>query len=44
MDPKKVKVIINWPTRTDKKSVQRFIGFANFYRRFMRGFHKFALL
>lgn len=38
MDPQKVKSIQEWPAPTDKKGVQRFVGFANFYRRFIKGF------
>lgn len=36
MDPRKVSAILDWPT--DKKGIQRFIGFAKFYRKFIRGF------
>ena len=38
MDPKKVKAIQNWETLTFVRDVQAFIGFANFYHRFIRGF------
>ena len=38
MDPKKVSAILDWPTPLDKKGVQRFIGFANFYRKFIKNF------
>ena len=38
MDPKEVSAILDWPVPLDKKGVQRFIGFANFYRRFIKGF------
>ena len=38
MDPQKVQAIQDWPAPKDKKGVQRFIGFANFYRRFIVGF------
>lgn len=38
MDPQKVTAILDWPAPVDKKGVQRFIGFANFYRKFIRGF------
>lgn len=38
MDPQKVQAILDWPTPSDKKGVQRFVGFANFYRRFIRNF------
>ena len=38
MDPKKVEAVQNWETPTCVKDVQAFIGFANFYRRFIRAF------
>ena len=38
MDPKKVKDVQNWETPICIKDVQAFIGFANFYRRFIRTF------
>ena len=31
MDPKKVKVIINWQKPKNIKDIKAFIGFANFY-------------
>jgi hypothetical protein len=38
MDPEKVKVIKEWETPTTIKGVQGFLGFANFYRRFIPNF------
>jgi hypothetical protein len=38
MDPVKVAGVTEWPTPTKKKEVQSFLGFANFYRRFIEGF------
>ncbi|XP_040216958.1 uncharacterized mitochondrial protein AtMg00860-like [Rana temporaria] len=38
MDPQKVTAIVDWPAPTDKKAIQRFVGFANFYRKFIKGF------
>ena len=40
MDPKKVQVVVDWATPVNLKQVQAFIGFCNFYRRFIRGFSK----
>ncbi|XP_064197194.1 uncharacterized protein LOC135257909 [Anguilla rostrata] len=40
MDPEKVKVVIEWPTPTTLKHLQRFLGFANFYRRFIRDYSR----
>ena len=38
MDPKKVEAVQNWETPTCVRNVQAFIGFANFYCRFIRVF------
>ena len=35
MDPAKIKVIQDWPEPRKVKDVQSFLGFANFYRRFI---------
>lgn len=35
MDPVKVKGILEWPTPTSVKQVRGFLGFGNFYRRFI---------
>ena len=42
MDPNKVKVVTTWPTPTTKRELQQFLGFVNFYRRFVKGFAKIA--
>ena len=42
MDPKKIETIQNWNTPENLKDVQAFIGFANFYRRFVKGFSQIA--
>lgn len=38
MDPKKVAAIVEWKTPSNLHDVQEFIGFANFYRRFIQDF------
>ena len=35
MDPAKTEVVSSWPTPRNVKDVQSFLGFANFYRRFI---------
>ena len=40
---KNVEDIVNWPAPRNVKEVQRFIGFANFYRRFIQGFSSLTL-
>ena len=47
MDPEKVTAITNWASpdsclRGKLKELQRFLGFANFYRRFIKGYSKIA--
>ncbi|KAG1925560.1 retrotransposable element [Pimephales promelas] len=42
MDEKKVKAVLDWPLPTTLKELQRFLGFANFYRRFIRNFSSVA--
>ncbi|KAL0171008.1 hypothetical protein M9458_035604, partial [Cirrhinus mrigala] len=43
MDLAKVKAVADWPTPDSRRAVQRFLGFANFYRRFIRNFSQVAL-
>lgn len=38
MSEEKVKTIIDWPEPRKIKDVQSFLGFANFYRRFIHGY------
>src|SRR6202453_4193888 len=42
MDSKKVEGVQNWPCPKKVKEVQAFLGFANFYRRFVKDFAKIA--
>jgi hypothetical protein len=42
MDPKKVERILAWQTPNKKKELQSFLGFINFYRRFIKDFAKIA--
>ncbi|KAF7647357.1 hypothetical protein LDENG_00173640 [Lucifuga dentata] len=42
MDPEKVRAVIDWPIPTSRRELQRFLGFANFYRRFIRNFGTLA--
>uniref|UniRef100_A0A1A7Z1B0 ribonuclease H n=1 Tax=Iconisemion striatum TaxID=60296 RepID=A0A1A7Z1B0_9TELE len=38
MDPQKVTAITEWPVPTTIKQLQSFLGFANFYRRFIHNY------
>ena len=38
MDPAKVAAVQDWPTPTSVHDIQVFLGFANFYRRFIQGY------
>ncbi len=42
MEDQKVHTVVNWPQPTNLKELQRFLGFANFYRRFIRNFSSIA--
>ncbi len=42
MDPDKVKAVLSWPIPDSLKALQRFLWFANFYRRFIRNFSQLA--
>ena len=44
MDPAKVKAVTEWPAPKNLKEVRGFIGFANFYQRFIKGFSKICRL
>ena len=36
MESDRIAAVCNWPTPTTVKEVQRFLGFANYYQRFIR--------
>ncbi|MBW0548136.1 hypothetical protein O181_087851 [Austropuccinia psidii MF-1] len=40
MDQAKVQKILNWPPPRNVKALQSFLGFANFYRRFIKNYSK----
>ena len=42
MESEYISAVCNWPTPTTVKEVQRFLGFANYYQRFIQGFGQVA--
>ena len=42
MSIEKVQAVKDWPTPKTVKNIQKFLGFTNFYRRFIENFAKVA--
>ena len=42
MSTEKVQAVKDWPTPKTVKNIQEFLGFANFYKRFIENFAKIA--
>ena len=42
MEKEKVEGVTNWPTPQCVKDIQKFLGLANYYRRFVKDFAKIA--
>ncbi len=40
MDPVKIAGIVEWPTPTKKRELQLFLGFMNFYQKFIKNYLK----
>jgi hypothetical protein len=43
MDPTKVQIVLDWQTPTSIRDVQCFLGFANFYRQFIKNYSKIVM-
>ena len=43
MDPAKIEAIIKWEAPKTVKAVQGFLGFANFYRKFIKNFSQLVM-
>lgn len=42
MDLAKISAVSSWPVPENRKQLQRFLGFANFFRRFIQGYSAVA--
>jgi len=43
MEEKKVEGVLKWPTQQCVRDVRKFLGLANYYRRFVKDFAKVVL-
>jgi hypothetical protein len=43
MDPDKLRTIQDWPTPNNLKEVRAFLGFANYYRRYIQNYGRIAI-
>ena len=41
-DPEKISALKTWPCPTNREELERFLGFAGYYRRFVEGYSKIA--
>ncbi|KAL2077728.1 hypothetical protein ACEWY4_027232 [Coilia grayii] len=44
MDLRKIRAVVEWPRPSTRRELQRFLGFANFYRRFIRNYSTTPIL
>ncbi|KAL0403807.1 UNVERIFIED_CONTAM: Transposon Ty3-I Gag-Pol polyprotein [Sesamum radiatum] len=44
IDPRKVEAIVDWPKPTNVTEIRSFLGLAGYYRKFVEGFSRIALL
>ena len=43
MDPENTKVVHDWPVPNNVKDIQSFLGFTNFYRRFIANYSEIVV-
>jgi len=43
MQKEKVEGVLNWPVSRNVKEVQKFLGLANYYKRFIKDFARIAV-
>jgi len=43
MNDNKIEAVRSWPIPTNIKEIKEFLGFVNFYRRFIEGFGRLAI-